>query len=214
VDESNVIGAFGEDDAARLTGLSVGQLQQRDRSGFLQPSYAPENRRLPYSRVYSFRDIVSLRVLGQLRNVHNVPMQHLRKVSQKLAEFGDSKWTVATLYVLGRRVVFTDPRTKERQEVVTGQRVFDIPLKVAISDTREAIRALNTRTSEDAGKVVKARFVMQNEPVFSGTRIPVATVKRYLHAGFAPDAIKKEFPQLTDEDIAAAQRFNPGVDAA
>lgn len=212
--DSNVIGAFSEDDAARLTGLSLSQLRQWDRSAFLRPSYAPENRNLPYSRVYSFRDIVSLRVLGQLRNTHRVPMQHLRKVSQELADFGDDKWTATTLYVLGKRVVFTDPRTNERKEVVSGQRVLDIPLRVAISDTRHAIQTLNARGEDDAGKIVHARFVMQNEPVFNKTRIPVAAVKRYLEAGYSPDVIIKEFPQLTQADIEAARTFNLEAHAA
>lgn len=214
MDESTVIGAFGEEDAARLTGLSVGQLRLWDRSGFLRPSYAPDNRHLPFSRVYSFRDLVSLRVLGQLRNAHHVPMQHLRKVSQKLAEFGDAKWTATTLFVLGKRVVFTDPRTNERKEIVSGQRVFDIPLTIAISDTRKAIQTLNERSDVDAGIIVQGRFVMQNEPVFNKTRIPVAAVRRYLEAGASEQTILKEFPQLTLSDIAAARRGNSEASAA
>src|SRR4051794_25525186 len=103
---SEVVGAFGEDAAARLSGLSVNQLRTWDRTGFFTPSYAESNRRLPYSRIYSFRDLVSLRVLGRLRNEFEVPLQHLRKVSEKLAALGDERWTGCTLYVLGRRVVF------------------------------------------------------------------------------------------------------------
>jgi uncharacterized protein (DUF433 family) len=207
MEENNVVGAFSEQDAARLTGLSIGQLQLWDRSGFLQSSFAPENRRLPYSRVYSFRDIVSLRVLGQLRNIYKVPMQHLRKVSQTLAHYGDAKWTATTLYVLGKRVVFTDPRTNERKEVVSGQRVFDIPLRVAISDTRKAIQSLNSRSDKETGHIVQAKFVLQNEPVFDKTRIPVAAVKRYLEAGYSPQAIIREFPSLTAEDVSAAAKY-------
>lgn len=212
--DSTVIGAFGEEDAARLTGLSVGQLRLWDRSGFLRPSYAPDNRHLPYSRVYSFRDLVSLRVLGQLRNVHQVPMQHLRKVSQELAEFGETKWTATTLYVLGKRVVFTDPRTNERKEIVSGQRVFDIPLAVAISDTRRAIQVLNERSDTESGKIVQGRFVMQNEPVFNKTRIPVAAVRRYLEAGASDQMILTEFPQLTLSDIDVARGYDEKASAA
>ena len=204
---SNVVGAFSAEATARLTGLSVTQLKLWDRDGFLKPSYAAENRHLPYSRVYSFRDIVSLRVLGQLRNVHKVPMQHLKKVSRKLADFGDEKWTATTLYVLGKRVVFDDPRSNERKEIVSGQRVFDIPLKLAISDTHEEIDRLNRRDADKVGHIVRERFVMQNEPVFDGTRIPVAAVRRYLAAGYSADQIISEFPQLTLDDVDAARDF-------
>lgn len=210
----HVIGAFSEADAARLSGLTVGQLRSWDRKGFMQPSYAEENRSLPYSRVYSFRDIVSLRVLGQLRNVYKVPLQHLRKVSETLAHLGESRWTATTLYVLGKRVVFTDPRTDERVDVVSGQRVFDIPLRAAISDTRKAIADLNQRSESEIGRVVHGRFTLQNEPVFEGTRIPVATVKRYLNADYPPDLIMREFPDLTLADIETARSFEEGQSAA
>lgn len=214
VEQNHVIGAFSEADAVRLSGLTIGQLRNWDRKGFVQPSYAEANRRLPYSRIYSFRDIVSLRVLGQLRNTYKVPLQHLRKVSDTLAHLGEARWTATTLYILGNRVVFTDPRTDERMEVVSGQRVFDIPLRVVISDTRKAIASLNHREEGETGKVVHGKFTLQNEPVFEGTRIPVATVKRYLEAGYSSDEILKEYPDLTPTDIEVARRFDEGQTAA
>lgn len=212
--QANVIGAFSEGDAARLSRLSVGQLRSWDRKGFVQPSYAVPDRSLPYSRIYSFRDLVSLRVLGQLRNVYKVPLQHLRKVSDMLAHLGDAKWTVTTLYVLGKRVVFDDPRNDQRTEVVSGQRVFDIPLGVVISDTKKAIAELNHRSEAEKGKVVHGKFTLQNEPVFEGTRIPVSAVKRYLDANFSPEAILAEFPDLTLADINTARAFDNGQSAA
>lgn len=214
VNQDSVIGAFSEADAARLTGLRVGQLRSWDRTCFVQPSYAETDRSLPYSRIYSFRDIVSLRVLGQLRNVYKVPLQHLRKVSETLAHLGDAKWTATTLYVLGKRVVFTDPRTDKRVEILSGQQVFDIPLRVVISDARKAILSLNNRGESASGKVVHGKFTLQNEPVFEGTRIPVSAVKRYLDASFSPDAIMQEFPGLTTIDIEAARKFGKGQSAA
>jgi uncharacterized protein (DUF433 family)/DNA-binding transcriptional MerR regulator len=209
MEQSSVIGAFSETDAARLTGLSVGQLRSWDNKGFLKPSYAEHDRNLPYSRIYSFRDIVSLRVLGQLRNVHKVSLQHLKKVSETLNHLGDKKWIATTLYVLAKRVVFTDPRSEQRVEVISGQRVFDIPLKVAVTDTRRAIKDLNSRGADITGKVVHGRFTLQNEPVFSGTRIPVATVKRYLEAGFSSEEIIDEFPDLKFEDVEEAKNYKP-----
>lgn len=212
--QETVIGAFSEADAARLSGLTVGQLRSWDRKGFIQPSYAETDRSLPYSRVYSFRDIVSLRVLGQLRNVHKIPLQHLRKVSETMAHLGDARWTATTLYVLGKRVVFTDPRTEKRVEVVSGQRVFDIPLRVVISDTKKAVADLNRRDETTGGRIVHGKFTLQNELVFEGTRIPVAAVKRYLDAGYSPEAIIGEFPGLTSKDIEIARTFEKGQSAA
>lgn len=200
-----IIGAFGETEAVRLTGLTVGQLRAWDRSGLLRPSYASANHALPYSRVYSFRDIVSLRVLASLRLEHRVSVQHLRKVSERLAHLGEERWTATTLYVLGRRVVFDDPKTQDRQEVVSGQRVFDIPLRVAIRSTREAIRALNDRRRQAIGHVVSERFVMNNRPVFEGTRIPVSAVIAYLRRGAKVADILREFPELQEGDVDEAR---------
>ena len=135
----DIIGAFSEYDAARLSGLSEHQIRMWDTSGFFKPSLAEQNRRLPFSRVYSFRDIVSLRVLGQLRNKHSVPLEHPRKVSERLPWIGDAEWTSWRLYVLGTRGGFKDPRDRWRKEVVSVQRVVDIAQLVSTSDTCPAV---------------------------------------------------------------------------
>jgi uncharacterized protein (DUF433 family)/DNA-binding transcriptional MerR regulator len=214
VSEDNVIGAFSETDAAKLTGLTVGQLRAWNSKGFMKPSFFESNLRLPYGKIYSFRDIVSLRVLGQLRNKHKVSLQHLRQVSDNLAHLGDARWIATTLYVLGKRVVLTDPTDEQRKEVVSGQRVFDIPLRVVVEDTRKAIADMNRRSDAQTGKVVHGKFTLQNEPVFEGTRIPVATIKRYLDAGFTTAAIIAEFPDITLQDIKVASSFENGKTAA
>lgn len=213
-DDDNILGAFGEEHAARLTGLSLHQLRRWDRMGFFAPSYGYENRRSPYSRVYSFRDIVALRVLSDLRRDKGVSLQHLKEVSNKLAHLGDAKWTATTLYVLGKRVVFDDPRTNQKQEVVSGQAVLDIPLRVAMWDARKAIRDLNIRGDDVTGKIIRGRFVSENQPVFQGTRIPVAAVQRYLAAGYDAVAIIREYPSLTAADIKAASAYGEGNAAA
>jgi uncharacterized protein (DUF433 family)/DNA-binding transcriptional MerR regulator len=205
--DENIIGAFSEEHAERLTGISRHQLRRWDRMSFLTPSYGWKDRRSPYSRIYSFRDIVSLKVLNDLRNKKGVSLQHLRQVSKRLAHLGDSKWTATTLYVLGKRVVFEHPGTSEREEVVSGQRVLNIPLRIVISSTRQAIKDLNQRGPREVGKIVQGRFVMQNEPVFAGTRILVAGVKRYIAAGYASAKVIREYPELTIADLEAARVY-------
>lgn len=203
--QSSVIGAFGEEDAIKLSGVTLSQLRLWDRNGILNASYAKENRRQPYSRVYSFRDLVSLRVLNRLRNEYHVSGQHLKEVSDTLAHMGDDRWISTTLFVLNRKVVFDDPLTDLRREIVGGQRVFDIPLKAAVSDTHKAIRKLNERTSDELGKVTKKRFLMNNQTVFDGTRIPVSTVIHYLERGYSDKRILSDYPDLAPSDIDAAR---------
>lgn len=201
--DDNVIGAFSEEQASLLTKVSLHQLRRWDREGFFAPSYGVSEPHVPYGRLYSFRDIVSLRILNDLRNDKGISLQHLKQVSKKLSHLGDARWTATTLYVLGKRVVFTDPRTSLRAEVVSGQRVFDIPLRVAIASTRKAVQALNRR-DDDVGKFSQHKFVAQNQQVFAGTRIPVRAVREFAAAGYSVERIIAEYPDLTAADITAA----------
>jgi DNA-binding transcriptional MerR regulator len=211
--DENVIGAFSEEHAERLTGVSVHQLRHWDRLGFLVPSYAAENRRSPYSRVYSFRDIVSLRVLNALRNEKGLPLQHLKQVAKKLARIDNADWSNTTLYVLGKKVVFDNPETSKREEIVSGQGVFDIPLQLVISNARQAVRDMNRRADSQAGKLTHSKFISNNEIVFAGTRISAESVERYLEAGFSDREIIAEFPDLTPADIAVVRKRSGSVAA-
>ena len=49
--------------------------------------------------------------------------------------------------------------------------------------------------------------VMGGKPVIRGTRVPVEVVLRKLGAGMAPEAIIRDHPRLTLDDIRAAQAF-------
>lgn len=202
---SNIIGAFSEEQASRLSGVSINQLRRWDRDKLFRPSFS-DLQHVPYGRVYSFRDLVQLRVLNDLRNNKGVSLGHLHEVSKRLAHLGEERWIATTLYVLGKRVVYDDPRTNLRQEIVSGQRVFKIPLRVVIKSTRRAVLEMNSRRGK-LGQVEKARFIAQNEPVVAGTRIPVATLNDYVRAGYPAAEIIREFPVLEEADIAAAVAY-------
>lgn len=209
----STIGAFSEDQAARLSGVSINQLRRWDSDGFFRASFGVREKRVPFGRIYSFRDIVSLRVLNDLRNEKKIPLSHLRKVALELSHLGDSKWTATTLYVLGKRVVFHDPRTSRKREIVSGQTVMELALRVVIASTRRALADLNDR-ADQVGKVVTMRFTSQNEPVIAGTRIPVRSVREFAGAGYSHSQIMTEFPQLTEADILAALRYTAETLAA
>ncbi len=49
--------------------------------------------------------------------------------------------------------------------------------------------------------------VMVGKPVISGTRITVELILRNLGAGRSPEEILADYPQLTLDDIRAAQAF-------
>jgi DNA-binding transcriptional MerR regulator len=212
MESDSVIGAFSEEQASRISGVSLYQLREWDRAGFFPAAYKADQQHIPFGRLYSFRDLVSLRVLNDLRNKKKIPLSHLREVSAKLSHLGDRKWSATTLYVLGKRVVLEDPATRRREDIVSGQRVLNIPLRVVIKNTRERIKELSRRDS-GVGKFEKGKFVVHNERVFSGTRIPVSMVIEFHQAGYSAAQILREFPVLTELDVEAAIR-SQGREAA
>lgn len=199
-----VMAAFSEEQVERLTGLTKSQLRYWDRTGFYQPAYADENRRVAYSRIYSFLDIVALRTLGVLRNQYSVPLQQLRKVAEKLRHLEQDLWIKTTLYVLNKKVIFEEPGSGRPREVISGQYVVPFPLKVVVADTRKAVQQLQRRSEGQIGGISRSRYVSQNAWVVEGTRIPTAAIRRFAEAGYSVDQIIKEYPDLTPLDVERA----------
>jgi DNA-binding transcriptional MerR regulator len=204
LDVSNVLAAFSEEHVHRVTGLSIGRLRYWARTGFFRPSFVEDDPRMAYSRFYSFKDVVALRTLEMLRVQNGVPLQHLRKVAEKLSHLKDDLWTKTTLYVANRKVVFSDPITGKPQEVVSEQFVMDYPLAKLITETNESIESVGRRSAEQVGKVAKIRGVNRNAWTIAGTRIPIASVRRLHEDGYSVDQIIAEYPDLTAEDVRAA----------
>jgi uncharacterized protein (DUF433 family) len=208
-----VIRAFSAEHVERLTGLSAGQLRRWDAEGFFQPTYAYENRRSPYSRVYSFKDVVGLRVVSMLRHEHKISMQQLRKVAAHLHQHSSTPWADITLYVLNKEVQFREPATGKIRVVLSGQYV-NIPLISVIEDMRQKSEELRKRRQEQFGAVERHRYVAHNAPVVAGTRIPIATIVRFANAGYAAKEIIREYPSLTAADIKAALEATESLEVA
>jgi uncharacterized protein (DUF433 family) len=211
---SNVIAAFSEAHVERLTGLTSSQLRYWDKTGFFAPAYADENRHASFSRIYSFKDVVGLRTLGLLRRQHNVSLQHLRQVAEKLSHLQNDRWTRTTLYVLNQRVIVHEQGHGRLHDAVSGQYVLGIPLKRIIADTKRDADKLLRRSDATIGKVERSRRVLRNAPVIAGTRIPTAAIKRYKEAGYTVDQIIAEYPDLTKHDVEAAITYEENNAAA
>ncbi len=205
---SAIIGAFSEEQVSGLTGLSRSQLRAWNRRNFISPEFkVGDNPRRPFTYIYSFKDLLKLRVLNQLRNVYNVPMRELERVERELSGMGDEKWTCQRLWVHNRKVVFEEPESARKREISTRQFVAEIPLEVVTTDARSDILRLNRRESGEVGKIVKQRHLHSSEPVFAGTRIPVSAVWGYIEAGVSEQEIVKKLPDIEAADIAAARKF-------
>ena len=143
--------------------------------------------------------------MDKLRNEHKVPLGELRRVESELEKMGLSDWTSKKLWVQNRHVVFKEPKSNKLREVTTKQFVVEIPLEIVTTSARNDIRAMNKRTDDQQGEIIKKRQLMSSQQVFSGTRIPLSAIKGYINAGYSDQDILADFPSLTRKDIAHAR---------
>ena len=207
----NVLSAFSADHAASITGLSKTRLAKWDRLGFFSPEYiGDDDRRNPYSRVYSFVDLVGLRTLKLLADNYRVPLGELRKAAAELRKRSDRPWSEIPLAVLKRKVVFdldTSPRN-----VTDGQyAIKHISLQPIVQEIREQAEKLRRRSASQIGHTERRKFIQHNSEVISGTRIPVAAIDSFIQAGYSNRQILDEYPSLVLGDIEAVRQRTKSV---
>jgi uncharacterized protein (DUF433 family) len=207
--------AFTAEHVCRLTGLSARQLRYWDATDFFSPALLDDYRRRAFGRIYSFRDLVGLRTIAILRNVHKIPLQELRRVGQWLHSQHETPWSSLRFALIGRKVVFTDPNSGAVVEPRgSGQTIIAIALAPIASDMSIEADRLRERQSDQIGQVKRNRYVVHNAWVISGTRIPTQAVWNFHNAGFDTAAIIEEYPKLTAEDVRAAIDFERRRQAA
>ena len=209
-DRNSPIPAFSEDHVERLTGLSKGQLRAWDRAGFFAPHFVYEDRHAPYSRVYSFQDVVGLRTIAVLMKDHRVSLQQLRKVAQELVRRGFPHWASVKLYVVKGQVHFSQPASGEVEGVWDGQLAM-LPVIDVINDVETQARSLQQRTPDQIGHVERHKHIVRNSTVIAGTRIPTAAIRRFAEAGYSVAEILRQYPTLTQDDVQAALDHEEGL---
>ena len=199
-----MLGAFSAENAGRLTGLSAARLRRWRQEGLVYPEYSlVDAAGRPTRHIYSFRDLLKLRVLSRLRTVHGVPMPELCRVAHELAGLSDEDWKTRNLWV-GRGTVGLDG--PEGGEVVM------IALEAVMRAVRQDIESMNRRDASQIGVIIKKSLIQSGRPVFSGTRIPVAGILGYITAGYADDEILSGFPDLVAADLDAARAWGTAAD--
>jgi uncharacterized protein (DUF433 family) len=184
---------FSDDHVSRLTGLSKWQLRSWDRLGFFTPRFAYEDRFAPFSRIYSFKDVVGLRTIAVLMNEYRVSFQELKRVAQELVERGYKHWAELKLYVVKRQVHFRRPGSRDVEGVWDGQLAM-LPIIDVIADVEKRVQELHERSPELRGRVEQHKYVVRNAPVIAGTRIPTAAIRRFHEAGYSAAQILKQYP--------------------
>ena len=201
---------FSDEHVSRLTGLSKWQLRSWDRLGFFSPQFAYEDRFAPYSRIYSFKDVVGLRTIAVLMKDYHVSLQELQRVAKELVRRGYSHWAELKLYVVKRQVHFRRPGTKDVEGVWDGQLAM-LPIIDVITDVEKRVQELHKRSDDQRGRVEQHKHVVRNAPVIAGTRIPTAAIRRFHEAGYSIEQIIRQYPTLTAEDVKGALAFEEGL---
>ena len=197
---------FSDDHVSRLTGLTKWQVRSWDRLGFFTPRFAYEDRFVPYSRIYSFKDVVGLRTIAVLMQEYRVSFQELKRVARELVKRGYKHWAELRLYVVKRQVHFRRPGSKDVEGVWDGQLAM-LPIIDVIADVKKRVEELHERSPEQRGHIEQHKHVVRNAPVIAGTRIPTAAIRRFHEAGYSAAQILKQYPTLTPEDVQGALKF-------
>lgn len=209
-EQSTVVAALTEEQVARITGLSKGQLRAWDTRGFFQPRYAYDDRKSAYSRIYSFKDAVGLKTIQTLKSQYRIGFKKLEEVAEELRTRGYEHWADTKLYVVKKKVHFHDPRTNQVESLEDGQFAM-LPIIDVIEDVTEKVVALKARNSSKVGHIERNKFVARNSWVVAGTRIHTAAIRRYREAGFSISQILDEYPALRREDVEAALDHEKGL---
>ena len=198
------ISAYTADRARRLTGLSVRQIQYWDEQGFIRPSLTRRHGR-GRRRLYSFRDLLSLKVAADLRK--SVSLQLIRKVTDHLRRLNyRDPLAELNFVVVGGKLYFKESsRWQESRQL--GQVVASFLVKVgAIAAELQRQIAIDKARSRRVGVIERRRGVLGGKPVLAGTRIPVQAVKNLLQDGASFEEIRELYPDLDIKDIQAAEK--------
>jgi DNA-binding transcriptional MerR regulator len=105
--------------AAKLTGVSVKTLENWDSRAFLKPTIAEAGGR-GVSRIYSFRDVIAIRVVCELRDA-GISLSSLRRVVK---------------YLRARKGLSANEALASTSLVTDGHDVFELEGKVTLSALR------------------------------------------------------------------------------
>jgi DNA-binding transcriptional MerR regulator len=189
-----------------VTGLSKLRLERWDRLGLFSPEAVdPEDKGNPYSRVYTFNDLVGLRTLAILVGRYRVPLSEIRSAYKKLAQMVKNPWADTPLSVCKRQIVFD--LAGQPRNVTDGQAVLKhIPLPEIADEVVKRTEALRIRRKDQIGTTERRKFLVHNATVLAGTRIPVRAVESFITEGYSDKAIVDEYPSLSRADIAMVRQ--------
>jgi uncharacterized protein (DUF433 family) len=200
--------AFTQDLAAKVAGLSRHQLDYWDRTDVVRPSVAAFEGR-GYERLYSFRDLIKLKIAAEMRRTGMSPTR-IRRTVLELTKRGFDEPLLTIRWLVepgGNEVLYLDPTGTTPMSAKAVDQIAE-PMDLPLRDIRSGLEAsIEEHTHREAGRVVSIRNVQGSEPVLAGTRVPAEKVTGLLARGWTEERILAAFPRLTAADIQAARRF-------
>lgn len=125
----SAVNGFTTRQVCKITGIEYSTLDYWDRAGFIKPSIA-EGAGTGSRRLYSFRDLISIKVANSLRS-NGVSLQKLRKVVDYLKQQDDriTHPLAGTILITdGKKVYLTNDETTVVDILAGGQLVFALAL--------------------------------------------------------------------------------------
>lgn len=188
--------------AARIAGISTRQVDYWTSHELVRPVI--DTRLTPgrVIRMFDFRELMALCVAAQLRE-RGVSLQHIRAITARVKESDGYKQplTELTWATEGNRVYFQHPDGQWEGGRKPNQTILREVLN--LEALRLRIRESTRRQREDVGRTERRRGTLGSKEVVAGTRVPVATVRRYLSAGRSPEEVVASFPALEIADVEA-----------
>ncbi len=197
------LSAFTAERVRRLTNLTARQIQYWDEQRFISPSLTRRKGR-GRRRLYSFRDLVALKVAAELRK--SFSLQLIRRVNDHLRNL-DYRSPLAELrFVAVDEELYFQESARWQEARQTGQVVasFMVPVGEIAEDLRRQISS-DRAEARKPGVIETRRGVLGSRPVFAGTRIAVETVLNLLRDGASEHEVENLYPDLTPADIEAAR---------
>ena len=201
--------AVSDKRAAVLAGISMKQLRHWEQTGLVVPSVRQEISPRNIVRLYSFQDLLELLVAAELRHRPGISLQHIRRLVTHLRGRNfDAPLRELRFATRGRDIYIQYPDGSWSGDPAPDQLIYR--QAIALDEVGAKIDRAGARDPAAEGRIVSHRGVHRSKPVFAGTRIPVATVQRYLQAGYDTTAIIREYPSLTPTDVEAARQLAVG----
>lgn len=191
---------------AALTGASQGQLAYWRRDGEHGPLLLPEYGTKPQA-MYSFRDVVALRICVQLRK--ETSLQRVRRAVAHLQTVApDTHLSAHSLRSAGRTIVWL---TEDGDYIDTVEHPGQPGIRVVMEEVFREFTTASGRQVPDlatpADGVNIDDDIRSGYPVIEGTRIPYDTIAGLAHDGLTDAEIIDLYPSVTEQGIRGAVKL-------